>query len=87
MVMRIYFKDTGLDLLWWDVDEEGNVIDSNLQQSTWIGYKVIATEEATSWQNAKQGSRLVVKPKANYDPAQRPLLLKDIIDKIETIKK
>jgi hypothetical protein len=30
-MQRIHFKDDGQDILWWDIDDEGVVVDCNAQ--------------------------------------------------------
>jgi len=37
MKKRIYLEDKGQDLLHFDIDEEGKIIDCNLQKFIWIG--------------------------------------------------
>lgn len=38
--MKIHFEDKGQDLLWWELNDEGEVTNSNMQEWLWKGCKV-----------------------------------------------
>jgi hypothetical protein len=42
-MIRIYFKDDGQDIQWWDVDEMGVVQASNMQGWVWNGTEIQMT--------------------------------------------
>jgi len=39
-MQRIHFKDDGQDILWWDIDDEGVVVDCNAQVWVWKDTKI-----------------------------------------------
>lgn len=38
---RLHFRDDGQDILWWEINMEGVVVNCNLQQAIWVGTRVV----------------------------------------------
>ncbi len=52
---RIFFEDHGQDFLYWDIDQDGSVVDCGpFQYSVWVGTKVFRTDEPDSLATGKQ---------------------------------
>lgn len=70
---RIHFEDHGQDFLWWDIDEEGCVIDCGpFQADVWIGV-------LTSFpKNINVGDKLIFV--GNFGPRELNYRVEKIVD-------
>jgi hypothetical protein len=46
-ITRIYFEDHGQDFLWWDINQDGDVVDCGpFQASVWVGCEIFDDSES-----------------------------------------
>jgi hypothetical protein len=81
-LIRVHFIDDGnYDLRWWDVDDKGMVVNSNLQIETWRGFQVRGTVDGKGIAGAKPGDVQMVIPRG----AKKALRFFPPIEKVEVI--
>ena len=80
--IKVTFKDEGQDFLWWEIDENGKVVDCGpFQATTWCKCQVVGTTAAPTLSDIRKGDHLVILP-----PGGKIMSLKHPIEKVEYLK-
>lgn len=81
-MLRLHFRDTGQDILWWDIDEDNIVQTCNMQEGVWKGAEVIMDEYGNYPPDIQPGNRIFIK----LPTTGRVAMFNHHVERIEKLK-